>query len=71
VYRYDSSGSDTDNSGSDDNERVSKTMLLLCSNQNNLFATALIAVKYYMTYLDKNEARTPAQSGFAWTLEIL
>jgi hypothetical protein len=71
VYRSDSSGSDTDGSGSDDNERVSKTMLLLRSNQNNLFATGLVAVKYYMTYLDKNEARTPAQSGFAWTMEIL
>jgi len=46
-------------------------MSLFRSNQNNVFATALIAAKYYMTYLDKNEARTPAQSGFAWTMEIL
>ena len=71
LYRSDCSGSDTDDSGSDDYEQISKAMSLFRSNQNNVFATALISAKYYMAYLDKNEARTPAQSGFAWTMEIL
>ena len=71
VYRYGSSGSDMDDSGSDDYEWISKAMVLLHSNQNNLFASALVASMYCMTYVDKNEARTPAQSGFAWTMEML
>ena len=70
AYRSGSSGSDMDDSGSDDYERISKAMVLLRSNQNNLFASALVASMYYMTYVDKNEARTPAQSGFAWTMEM-
>ena len=70
VYRSGSSGSDMDDSGSDDYEWISKAMVLLRSNQNNLFASALVASMYYMTYVDKNEARTPAQSGFAWTMEM-
>jgi hypothetical protein len=41
------------------------------SNQNNLFATSLLATKYYMTYVDKNETRTLAESGFGWTLAML
>jgi len=36
-----------------------------------LVACAILAVQYYMTYLDKNEARAPSLSGYGWTLEIL
>ena len=49
---------DTDDSYSD--EWISNTMQLLRSNQNNLVACAILAVQYYMTYLDKNEAIAPA-----------
>jgi hypothetical protein len=60
-----------DDSDSDDYERVSNIMQFMRCHQNNLFASALLATKYYMTYVDKNEAITPAQSGFGWTLEML
>jgi hypothetical protein len=63
------SGTNMDDRDSDDYEWVSDTMEVLWSNQNDLVASALVATKYYMTYLDKNEVRTPAQSVFGWTLE--
>lgn len=65
------SGTNMDDRDSDDYEWVSNTMEVLRSNQNDLVASALVATKYYMTYLDKNEVRTPAQSVFGWTLEEL
>ena len=46
-------------------------MQVLQSNQNKLIGCAILAVQYYKTYLDKNEVRTPAQSGYGWTLEVL
>jgi hypothetical protein len=46
-------------------------MELMCSNQNNLFTSALLATKYYMTYVDRKEDRTPAQSGSGWTMEMI
>jgi hypothetical protein len=55
----------------DDYEWVSNTMELMRSNQNNLFTSALLATKYYMTYVDRKEDRTPAQSGFGWTMEMI
>lgn len=48
----------------DDDVWIAKTLASIRSNQNTLFASAMIACKYYMTYLDKNDDRTPAQSGF-------
>jgi hypothetical protein len=73
VYRSDSDDcdSDMDDSDSDEYERVSNIMQFMWCHQNNLFATALLATKYYMTYVDKNEAITLAQSRFGWTLEML
>ena len=64
------SGSDMDDSESDDEWRL-KTLALVRSVQNNLFATALLAGKYYMTYYDKNEHTIPEQSGLGWVMEIM
>jgi hypothetical protein len=47
------SGTNMDDRDSDDYEWVSDTMEVLWSNQNDLVASALVATKYYMTYLDK------------------
>lgn len=64
VHRSDSSSTDMDKSGSNDNEWFSKTMVLLRCNHNSLFATDLVASMYYMIYVDKNDARIPEQTGF-------
>ena len=69
MYRSDSSSQNTD-SGSDDDWTM-KSMALMRATQNNLFATALVASKYFMTYHDKKDAITPQQSGLSWTLERL
>ncbi|CAD6254079.1 unnamed protein product [Miscanthus lutarioriparius] len=61
VIQRSQSGTETDDTDdSDSDEWISNTMQLLRSNQNNLVACAILAVQYYMTYLDKNEARAPA-----------
>ena len=54
----DDSNSNMDDSDSDDYEWVSNIMELIRSNQNNLFTSALLATKYYITYVDKKEVRT-------------
>ncbi|WVZ59522.1 hypothetical protein U9M48_009648 [Paspalum notatum var. saurae] len=71
VPKFDSSDSDDDGSSSDDEEWTRNSIELIRSVQNNLFCTALIAARYYFTYLDKNEARTSRQSGYAWLMETL
>jgi hypothetical protein len=48
-----------------------ENMALMRVAQTNLFATTLVASKYFMTYHDKKDARTPQQSGFSWTFERL
>jgi hypothetical protein len=68
--------SDMDDNGSDDdelgdNERKIKALRVLQSAQNNIICTALLLNKYYLTYLNKNEPRLPAQTGYAKVLEIL
>jgi hypothetical protein len=68
MYRFDSSSLKTDDSGSDEDWTM-KTMALMRTAQNNLFTTALVASKYYMTYHGKNDPIIPRQSGFSWTRE--
>jgi hypothetical protein len=76
MYRSDS-GTETDDDSctetddSDSEDWMSNTMQVLRSNQANLAAAAIVAVNYYMTYLDNHEARVPGQSGHSWTLEVL
>jgi hypothetical protein len=55
VYRSNSNDSDSvmDDSDSDDYERVSNILQFMWCHQNNLFASALLATKYYMTMLIK------------------
>ncbi|RLN28728.1 uncharacterized protein C2845_PM05G35470 [Panicum miliaceum] len=70
--RSDSSSLKIDDSGSgSDEDWAIKTMALMRTAQNNLFATALVASKYYMTYHDKSGSIIPQQSGYSWTLERL
>ena len=69
MYRSDSSSQNTD-SGFDDDWTM-KSMALMRAAQNNLFATTLVASKYFMAYHDKNDAIIPQQSGLSWTLERL
>ena len=66
----DDSDSDKDDSDSND-EWNAKALGVIQSAQNNIFGTALLACKYYLTYLDKNPARVPIQSGYSWTMELL
>lgn len=42
---------------------------MIRSAQNNIFYTSLVAIKYYLTYLDKNLARTSGQSGYGCLME--
>ena len=60
-----------DSGSSDADEWASKTIELIRSVQNNLFASAVVAGKYFMTYHDKHETAMPGQSGYGWTLEKL
>jgi hypothetical protein len=60
-------GTETD----DSDEWISNTMQVFSLTKNKLIGCAILAVQYYMTYLDKNEIKTPAQSGYGWTLEVL
>lgn len=60
VYRSQSGTKTDDTDDSHSDEWISNTIQLLRSNQNNLVACAILAVQYYMTYLDKNEAIAPA-----------
>ncbi|WVZ77678.1 hypothetical protein U9M48_025518 [Paspalum notatum var. saurae] len=70
--RYGSSESHSDDDcETDDEEWRRKAMQLMCSVQNSIFCTALLLSKYYLTYIDKNEARTSAQSGYGWLMETL
>jgi hypothetical protein len=69
LYRSDSSSQNTD-SGFDDDWAM-KSMALMRAAHTNLFATALVASKYFMTYHDKKDARTAQQSDFSLTLERL
>jgi hypothetical protein len=64
--RSDSSSSDADDDGSysdddsnSDDEWLIKSMSFIQSAQNTLFGTALLMSKYFLTYVDKNDARTP------------
>jgi hypothetical protein len=70
MHRSDSSFFKIDDSGSD-KDWTMKIMALMRTAQNNLFTTALVASKYYMTYHDKNDSIIPRQSSFIWTLERL
>jgi hypothetical protein len=56
---------------SDDELFIKRTLGLMRSHQTNLYATALLSCKYFMKYCDKNDARSPSQSGFGWTMEKL
>jgi hypothetical protein len=47
-----------DDSGSDDKECKTKGFNLIWSTWNNIIGSALIDTKYYLTYLDKIDART-------------
>lgn len=71
MNRSDYSSHETDESDSDDDEWTVKTLALLRGAQNIQFMTAMLASKYFLTYHDKNENRTPSQSGFGWTMEKL
>jgi hypothetical protein len=66
----DTSGSEMDDSDSDDEWRM-KTLSVFRGAQNNIIATFLIGAKYYYTYLDKNPLRVPTQSGCSWVMETL
>lgn len=66
----DASASD-DESGPDDEEWTRKAIGLARSVQKNTLCTTLVLGKYYFTYIDKNEARTTRQSGYAWVRETL
>ena len=70
MHRSDCSSHKSDGTSSDDDWTM-KTMSFMRAAQNNLFATALVASKYFMTYHDKNDPITPIQSGFSWTVERL
>ena len=70
MHRSDCSSHKSDDTSSDDDWTM-KTMSFMRAAQNNLFATALVASKYFMTYHDKNDPITPIQSGFSWTVERL
>src|SRR6266498_2663250 len=71
LHRCAASESEMDDTSSDDEEWTSKTMAMMRSVQNNLFATALVVSKYYLTYHDKNDARICGQSGYGWLMETL
>ena len=58
VNRFDSSYNEMDDSGSDDKECKTKGFNLIWSTWNNIIGSALIDTKYYLTYLDKIDART-------------
>jgi hypothetical protein len=52
---------------SDDEMFIKRTLRLMGSHQNCLYAIVLLSCKYY----GKNDARSPVQSGFGWTMEKL
>jgi hypothetical protein len=56
----------SDDDMSDDEMFIKRTLRLMGSHQNCLYATVLLSCKYY----DKNDA-SPVQSGFGWTMEKL
>jgi hypothetical protein len=58
MHRSDSSSVKTDDSSSDEDWTM-KTMALMRTTQNNLFTSALVASRYYMTYHDKNDRIIP------------
>jgi hypothetical protein len=64
--RSDSSSSDADDDGSysdddsnSDEEWLIKAMGFIQSAQNTLFGNALLLSGCFLTYVDKNDARTP------------
>jgi hypothetical protein len=69
--RSDSSSSDVDDDSNSDDEWLTKSMGFIQSTQNTLFGTTLLMSEYFLTYVDKNDARTLEQSGFGWTMETL
>lgn len=71
MNRSDYSSHETNESDSDDDEWTVKTLALLRGAQNIQFMTVMLSSKYFLTYHDKNENRTPSQSGFGWTMEKL
>jgi hypothetical protein len=70
VYRSDTSGSEMDDSDSDDEWRM-KALSVFRGARNNIIGTFLVGAKYYYTYLDKNPPRVPVQSGCSWVMETL
>jgi len=71
MNRSNNSSHETDDSASDGDEWIVKTLALLRGAQNIQFMTVVLASKYFLTCHDKNGNRTPSQSGFGWTMEKL
>lgn len=73
VNRSETADNDMDDSGSDedDDDCKIKALRVLQSAQNNIFCTALLLSKYYLTYLHKNEPRIAGQTGYAKVQENL
>jgi hypothetical protein len=69
-HRSDCSSHKRDGSGSGDDWTMN-AMSFMRAAQNNLFATTIVASKYFMTYHDRNDPITPIQCGFSWIVERL